>query len=817
MPQKVLKFTGINRKVNEFESSGACEELINLRPGVRGGCSVVKPKKIVESNVQYESFYAHEFGDIYNRIVVYNDGSIVWTNTDKDAPVVISDEIKTNDISLSSAGNVLVAYSEKENKQLVFKFEEGEYKPYRVSVKPIIKTGITLDYKKDSPYANSAIADNKTVFACNETLQKVASGFYKKYPNGICGAAIIGCAYELEDGFEFWSTSFIVANVARENGYVTPTIGDDLSITVTGASKAILNLEFADTDAIGIKRLNIYATRPIFPYNAVEVKTTPDRPSDIHFEGVSLDEYNLSSELMYYQGSVEVNKKTASFVLNFGKEQAGDSVMEVNPGCIERIGNNVSYNNRFHFYRSNIYHVLQTPTVSRIIDERSSGPMWISYVNFDGKWRLTGAVHKFSDSLPNDFAYPMAGVSKLAFVKGNSSESSFNVPYEEMFYVEMKDSQSYNYSYAFDITPKVVSAKEFQKEISETGQLWGDPVSNKIFWKKELNAINVSAHFNPYVFPVEYSYSIGGEILDIATSYLPISSTQVGQFPLTIFSSNGIYALEQGNGNVLYSNITPLQPLVIEGKAIATPFGTFFISSKSLFVLSGREVINISYILNGERELTLRDVEAYKRLCFDKTGSFFDFSRILSGEDFEDFISDAIFTYDQLQNELYISSRNENIAYSYVLNLDTKAYHKIAKRYLEAKNGARYVIEAVGVDKNLVDLHIEEKAEQAILLQSRPFGLEVLYTHIQRLILPADANLTCNQNLCISVFGSDNLHDWKCIISSQKHNAILRHIRTNKAAKSYKDYVILITGTVDTNTDISDLIADYTVVNRRLG
>jgi hypothetical protein len=67
------------------------------------------------------------------------------------------------------------------------------------------------------------------------------------------------------------------------------------------------------------------------------------------------------------------------------------------------------------------------------------------------------------------------------------------------------------------------------------------------------------------------------------------------------------------------------------------------------------------------------------------------------------------------------------------------------------------------------------------------------------------------------VFGSDNLYDWKCIISAQKHNTVLRQIRTNRAAKSYKDYVILINGLVSTDTDLSDIIADYTVVSRRLG
>ena len=61
------------------------------------------------------------------------------------------------------------------------------------------------------------------------------------------------------------------------------------------------------------------------------------------------------------------------------------------------------------------------------------------------------------------------------------------------------------------------------------------------------------------------------------------------------------------------------------------------------------------------------------------------------------------------------------------------------------------------------------------------------------------------------------INDWKPIISAQKQNTVLRQIRTNKAPKSYKDYIIIIAGLVSTDTDLSDIIADYTVVSRRLG
>jgi hypothetical protein len=275
--------------------------------------------------------------------------------------------------------------------------------------------------------------------------------------------------------------------------------------------------------------------------------------------------------------------------------------------------------------------------------------------------------------------------------------------------------------------------------------------------------------------------------------------------------------LEQGNGSVLYSNITPIQPMVITGRSVSTPYGTFFVSSKSVYLLSGRESINIAQLLDGKRDLRLRENTSYKKLCCSGSGPFFDYSSLLSSVDFKEFINDATLTYDQLNNELYISSANDAINYSYVYNLTTNTFHKVAKKYIGNQQGSRYAIEQVGSSRSLVDMHNETDGQQAILLQSRPMSLEALYTHIQRLILLADAGISKTQHLCITVFASDNLYDWKCIISAQKEDVAFRHIRTNRAAKSYRDYVILITGTVDTDTDISDVIADYTVVNRRLG
>lgn len=819
MPQKVLKFTGINRNVDEFQKIGACEDLINLRPKQNGGCRVVRPKRKLISDVDYRQVVEHSFGDTNNIIVVNNSGVVYWidkTGETKQRITYISD-----DIELTFAGNVLVVYSESKNEQQVFKFEENIYTKYNIGLNKIIDARITYGSTYFEAPNNSADALDGTASSLTEALNKAASGFYSKFTNGLCGAAVVGCTYELEDGNEIWSTAFAVANSSYAHLYSHPSIDIKTNkVTVSGANDVKLLLSFDSNITKGVRKINVYSTRPVFPYEVI-AKSTAD---DTEVRELSLEDLNLAGQLMYYQGSVPVDNLSASISLKFGAELAGEKIMDVTPGCIERVGNSVAYNNRFHYFRSDITHVIQPATVSRApssyAPDEISVSEWIAYVKFDKDWKLLDNVYKLVDGSALDIIYPMIGIEDMAFVKAERSGGNLVVQYKEMFYVKLKESSAYNYSYAFGVMPTIIEAGNFEAAMEVINQVYRSDFEydREIFWKKETNTINVSAQYNPFVFPVEYSYIFGGEILDIATSYNPISSTQIGQYPVTVFTTNGIYAFEQGNGMVLYSNITPIQPLVIEGKAVSTPNGIFFKSSKNLYVLTGRDAANISSVLNGNIDVEIRENEAYNTLCMGGNEFFYNFQNVLSRYDFDKHIVDATLSYDPMQNEVYINSGHPNYEYAYVLNIDTMLYHKVSTRYYVTQNSGRYAIgETCSGNCSLVSLLDENDATQPVLLQSRPLSLEMFYTHIQRLIMMVDAKLTGSQYLCLSVFGSDNLNDWKCIISSQKINTVIRQIRTNKAPKSYKDYVILITGMVDSNTDLSDIIADYTIVKRRLG
>lgn len=812
MPQKVLKFAGINRAVNEFQGAGACEELINLRPMAGGGHRVIKNKNVVEQDVNYDKFFEHTWGEHYNQIVI-EDGVVKWWNS-PDEPKTITNEFERKEVSLSFAGNVLVIYCAEDQKQLVFKFDEGEYVRYDVSIKPITDIRVAYDYLSTFPasYSVSVDANNETGY--EEALAKAASGFYTAHPHGLCGAAIVGCEYELVDGNKLWSTAFTVANVTEHEEYKAPTLDvDNKRVLVNGVKDVRLHLTFGNVESGDIRRINVYATRPVFPYDVV--RDGDGLNAKYQVKKVSLDDVNLAGQIMYYQGSVSPNNTSADLLLSFGKEQAGAAIMDVNAGCIERLGENVSFNNRFHFFKSHINHLVQLPTVSKVLDARTQAEPWIAYVKLKDKWILIDRYYKISDSTPNDFIYPMLGVKELRFVKCNLEGQPL---YEDVFSVKLEDSSAYNFSYAFGVTPDIkLNADSWFDLLLDNGQLLHQVRENgytkKVFWENETNEINVSAPYNPFVFPVNYSYGLGGEIIDICTSYLPVSAVQYGQYPITVFTTNGIYALEQGNGATLYGNIVPLQPYVLDGPALSTPVGTFFISSNNLYLLSGRDSLCLSIIMNGDIDRDLRKLSAYNALCFD-------LQPMISNENFEEYLTSANLVYDTFQNELWICSSKPDVKYSYVFNIATKMFHKAHKKISSEQISSRYAIEHDYIYNNisLIDTYDESTSyQQHILLQSRPMPLDVLFSHIQRLILYTDTKLEGDQKLCLSVFASDDLYDWKCIISSQKKDTVLRHIRTNRAAKSYRDYVFIISGTVFTDTDISDLIADYTTVSRRLG
>lgn len=172
------------------------------------------------------------------------------------------------------------------------------------------------------------------------------------------------------------------------------------------------------------------------------------------------------------------------------------------------------------------------------------------------------------------------------------------------------------------------------------------PVVNDDFYEVLDSQIFTSVVNNPFVFQASGDNTVGtGSILGIAANTEPISQGQFGQYPLIVFTTEGIYGLSV-NSEGLYSASYPISREVCNNPASITPTGNvvYFTSDKGLMAVSGGTVRCVSPQLSGANP-------PYS----DATVSFLTFVR------------NAFLAYDYRDSLLFIY--NVSYDYAYVYNL----------------------------------------------------------------------------------------------------------------------------------------------------
>ncbi len=190
----------------------------------------------------------------------------------------------------------------------------------------------------------------------------------------------------------------------------------------------------------------------------------------------------------------------------------------------------------------------------------------------------------FVDEQPQTEGHPIAGAWRLD--------------------VTMQPCAANNYAYA--ILPSTSNVKypafELTEPPAERGPLLPE---NRV---RETNRVQVSALNNMFSLPFENSYRVGnlGEnILSLATVADELSSTRFGAFPLYVFTDKGVWSLESGSNDVLYSNIIPVNhDRITNPMTCAAAYAVFYVTSRGLYALQGRKSQLISLPLGiGEDRL----------------------------------------------------------------------------------------------------------------------------------------------------------------------------------------------------------------------
>lgn len=156
---------------------------------------------------------------------------------------------------------------------------------------------------------------------------------------------------------------------------------------------------------------------------------------------------------------------------------------------------------------------------------------------------------------------------------------------------------------------------------------------------------------NPFVFRAEGNITVGnGKIMALASLTQALSQGQFGQYPLIIFTDEGIFAASIDNTGVVKA-VHPMSREVLNNvrSVTQTDGAVFFSSAKGLMVVVGNEVKCVSEQMNG--------------IC----------SGVISGS-FQSYLKNAFIAYDYRDSLLWILN-GSSICYLYSIRSGTFSHY----------------------------------------------------------------------------------------------------------------------------------------------
>ncbi|MDR1120264.1 MAG: hypothetical protein LBM08_05035 [Dysgonamonadaceae bacterium] len=266
------------------------------------------------------------------------------------------------------------------------------------------------------------------------------------------------------------------------------------------------------------------------------------------------------------------------------------------------------------------------------------------------------------------FAYPDTRAFRARFYW------STGVSHYKIHEIELKPSFSMNLAYYISTTgdkTKVMPPIPNVIQSIQPEQLPSAPAEHFYMYPvvehTEPNKLKVSALNNPFVFPNATTYILGsGTILNMNSVAIRISEGQFGQYPLYVFTNEGIYSLQVGQGEVVYSNQSA--PVSYETPSTdiicSTPFGIAFASARGLCIIMGQEVALLSGGLQqAPRELNIQSHPSLEGILLN-----------YGALSFTEYVKQIEFMlYDPHENELIISDKDSD--FNYVYSFDSKQFY----------------------------------------------------------------------------------------------------------------------------------------------
>lgn len=293
------------------------------------------------------------------------------------------------------------------------------------------------------------------------------------------------------------------------------------------------------------------------------------------------------------------------------------------------------------------------------------------------------------------------------------------------------------------------------------------------------NKIYTSEVGNPFYFPLTGINTVGnGKIVGMACAAKPLSEGQFGQFPLYVFTTDGIWSLET-SGTGAYTTKQPLSRDICIGSDSITPIDSavLFATDGGVMMLQGSSVKCISDALNEDSRFSFVNFPKRAELMGiyeDMGGRFADLEKDVVP--FITYIRNCKMLYDYANKRIYVF--NFSYDYGYVLSLETwlwtmittRSIVEVVRAYPEAlvvKQGEMEVGDDTEWYSVLCDFTQRKSVVEDVtsLIVTRPFkfGDATAFKTVETLI---QQGLLLNENIRQVLYASNDYEHWFVVGSS---------------------------------------------------
>lgn len=332
----------------------------------------------------------------------------------------------------------------------------------------------------------------------------------------------------------------------------------------------------------------------------------------------------------------------------------------------------------------------------------------------------------------------------------------------------------------------------------------------------DTNRLQVSSQENPLLLPARHSYRFGtvaNNLIAAMPAAQTMSEGQFGQFPLYVFTSMGIYALEQGDSNTLYSNTRPLNQEIAINKnlIIAVQGSVFFVTRQGMKAMVGGEAKWVGEALDGPFASLLDSSKYFTQIITDNWLSNIE-SVVISNIPFADQLEASQIAYDHQEEEIIIQTPAKQFVYC----LKTGAWVERSDNYdflYPAWPGfefARIVVDTDNINLRLFNPHQEQSGESVpIYIESNRIVTD--YKSIKafnNILVNCNLHILENKRVGLYIFGSEDDSTY-ILLAGREEIGHKRRMKIGHIPAGLRSIIAIISGTVDELSTVNEIVTEY--------